>query len=159
MRSFVSRRVATNSSSMLVAPRAFISSCFASTKLYTKSHEWVIVDDAAKTATLGLANYAIKELNDITFIDLPSVGTKITQGEDVCSIESVKAVVTFKAPVSGELTQSNSTFEDVANLAKLKDGGAEVEGENWLFRVKDISYDSSALMTAEEFDKFCQESH
>ena len=157
--SFITRRFTTSASvatTATIAPRAFFSVAFASEKLFTKSHEWVIIDDASKTATIGLANYAIKELNDITYVDLPAVGTAITQDEEICSIESVKAVVGMKAPVSGELSEVNMNFEDAANLAKLKDGGAENEAENWFFKAKDVSYDKSSLMTAEEFNKFVE---
>ncbi len=156
MRSFIARRVvvAPSTSFMMTTPMAFCSTAFASTKLYTKSHEWIEIDEASKTAVLGLANYAIKELNDITFVDFPAVGTGITQEAPICSIESVKAVVEFKSPCTGEIAEINSAYEDSANLANLKDGGAET-AEGWFFKVKNVSVDKSGLMSAEEFEKFC----
>lgn len=160
MRSFaagnlVARRFVSVSAS---TPMAYFSTAFASTntRLFTKSHEWVEFDDAAKTAVLGLSNHAIKELNDITFVDFPAVGTAIEQDAPICSIESVKAVVDFKAPCTGTIAEFNTTYEDVANLAKLKDGGAET-AEGWFFKVKDVAVDKSKLMTEAEFEKFCSE--
>ena len=135
----------------------FTSHAFASTKLYTKSHEWVELDEAAKTAVVGLSNYSLKELNDITYIDFPATGTKVEQDGEICSIESVKAVVDFKAPVSGTITEVNSAFEDASNLAKLKNGGAE-EADGWFFKLSDVTANKEDLMTLEEFEKFVAES-
>jgi glycine cleavage system H lipoate-binding protein len=165
MRSFIVRRVVavpSTSFMMTTTPMAFCSAAFASTKLYTKSHEWIEIDEASKTAVLGLSNYAIKQLNDITFgipaeytfIEFPAVGTGITQDAPICSIECLKADIVLTSPCAGEIAEINSFYEDSANLANLMDGGAE-NAEGWLFKVKNVSVDKSGLMSAEEFEKFC----
>lgn len=161
--SFAARRMAplprfSASVFAVAAPRAYTAVACASTKLFTKSHEWVEWDEAAKTAVLGLSNHAVKELNDITYIDLPAVGTKVEQDADICSIESVKAVVPMKAAINGTISEINSSYEDAANLAKLKDGGAEGEA-GWILKLTGVSGDRSLLMTQEEFAKFIEAEH
>ncbi len=166
MRSFIARRVVVvpSTSFMMTTPMAFCSAAFASTKLYTKSHEWIEIDEASKTAVLGLSNYAIKELHDwfsgvpvdIIFIEFPAVGTAITQGRYLWTIESLNSKIHagFTSPCTGETAEVNSFYEDSANLANLKNGVAET-AEGWLFKVKNVSVDKSEMMSAEEFKKFC----
>jgi glycine cleavage system H protein len=130
---------------------------FASTRLYTKTHEWVDYDEGAKTAVVGLTEYAVKELKDITYIDLPAPGTKYEEGDDICSIESVKAVVALKSPCVGTLDTANAEFDDSAQLIRFKDGNAE-KAENWIAKLKDCSLTAegkAALMNKQQFDAFC----
>jgi glycine cleavage system H protein len=153
-------RRAAAASSAFVAPRAFSAMAFASTKLFSKSHEWVQWDEATKTAVVGLSDYAVNSLKDITYIDLPATGTEVTQDGAICQIESVKAVVFFNSPVNGTVSEVNGAYAEAENLAKLKNGGAEQEA-GWIVKLSGVSGDKSALMTADEFKKFCdsEEAH
>jgi glycine cleavage system H protein len=72
---------------------------------FTESHEWIRVD--GDTATIGLADYAQSELGDITYLELPEVGTTITAKDPLGVIESVKAASDIYAPASGEVTERN----------------------------------------------------
>ena len=72
---------------------------------YTKDHEWVRIDHA--NATVGITDFAQKQLGDVVFVELPEVGRKLKQGEVFGTIESVKAVSELFAPVSGEVVAVN----------------------------------------------------
>jgi len=77
---------------------------------FTKEHEWVKLE--GDIATIGISDYAQKELGDVVYIDLPNPGDSLSKG-DVCSnIESVKAVNDIYTPVSGEIVEVNSILED-----------------------------------------------
>jgi len=73
--------------------------------LYTKEHEWVRIKD--KTATVGITDYAQTSLGDITFVDLPKVGTAMEQFKQYATVESVKAASDVYAPVSGKVVKAN----------------------------------------------------
>lgn len=76
---------------------------------YTEEHEWVKLDgDLVK---IGITDYAQKELGDVVFVDLPSVGDKITAKDPIATIESVKAVSEIYAPISGEVMEINDSLE------------------------------------------------
>src|SRR6202162_3159921 len=85
---------------------------------YTKEHEWVHVQ--GDTATVGITSYAQHELGDVVFVELPKVGAKVEAGKSFGTVESVKAVSDIYAPVSGEVTEINSSLADAAGLIKLK---------------------------------------
>ncbi len=77
---------------------------------FTKEHEWVKLE--GDIATIGISDYAQKELGDVVYIDLPNPGDSLSKG-DVCSnIESVKAVNDIYTPVGGEIVEVNSILED-----------------------------------------------
>lgn len=75
---------------------------------YTKDHEWVRI--AGAEARVGITDYAQKQLGDVVYLELPEVGRTIKKGEVFGTIESVKAVSELYAPVSGEVTEINSTL-------------------------------------------------
>ncbi len=73
--------------------------------LYTKEHEWVSVK--GKIATIGITDYAQHSLGDITFVDLPKVGSMTEQTKQCATVESVKAASDVYAPVSGKVIKIN----------------------------------------------------
>src|ERR1039457_3509189 len=75
---------------------------------YTKEHEWLKVE--GNTGTVGITDHAQEALGDIVFVELPKVGTEITAGKTLGTVESVKAVSDIFAPVSGTVTEVNETF-------------------------------------------------
>lgn len=81
---------------------------------YTREHEWVRVQ--GDRVTVGITDYAQKELGDIVFIDLPSIGEKISAKSVMGTIESVKAVSEFFAPISGEIMETNDDLEHSPEL-------------------------------------------
>jgi glycine cleavage system H protein len=73
---------------------------------YTKDHEWVKIDGA--TAKVGITDYAQKQLGDVVYLELPTVGRTFKKGEVFGTIESVKAVSELYSPVDGEVTEVHS---------------------------------------------------
>jgi glycine cleavage system H protein len=96
---------------------------------YTEEHEWVGIED--DVATIGVTDYAQSELGDIVFIELPSVGDKITKGESFGTIEAVKAVSDLFAPVSGEVLEVNEDLNDTPE--KINESPYD---EGWMIRVR-----------------------
>ena len=73
---------------------------------YRDSHEWIASSD--NPAAVGITDHAQHELTDVVFVDLPQVGRKVSAGEQVAVIESVKAASDIYSPVSGEITAVNT---------------------------------------------------
>lgn len=73
---------------------------------FTKDHEYVRLD--GDVATVGISDYAQAQLGDIVFVDLPSIGKKVTKGSELAVVESVKAASEVYAPVSGEVIEVNA---------------------------------------------------
>ena len=78
--------------------------------LYTKEHEWLRVSD--DVATVGISDHAQEQLGEIVFVDLPEIGKKVGQNDDMAVIESVKAASDVFAPISGEVVEVNETLAD-----------------------------------------------
>ncbi|QDT65439.1 glycine cleavage system protein GcvH [Calycomorphotria hydatis] len=96
---------------------------------YLESHEWVNL--SGETATIGITDFAVEQLTDLVYIDLPAVGSTITKGQTFGEVESVKAVSELYAPISGEVVEVNSSLED--DLAVLSD---DAFGAGWMIKVK-----------------------
>lgn len=117
---------------------------------YTKEHEWVLAE--AGTGTVGITHHAQSELGDIVYVDLPSVGTTVTQGETFGSVESVKAVSDLYSPITGEVTAINEL------LAKAPETlNSDPHGEAWLVKVKLSNPDEiQNLLTAEDYQSYLE---
>jgi len=98
---------------------------------YTAEHEWVLVDQAANTATVGITAYAADKLGDVVFVDLPDEGAAIAGGKVVGEIESTKSVGELFAPVDGTVTEVNQAVIDAPELVN-----SDPFGEGWLIRVR-----------------------
>lgn len=90
---------------------------------FTQEHEWIRVEDGI--GTVGITDYAQKQLGDVVFVELPSVGTAVSKGEAAAVVESVKAASEVYAPVSGEVTAVNDGLVEEPELvnAEPMDGG------------------------------------
>ena len=95
---------------------------------YTKDHEWIRVDGGQ--GKVGITDYAQKQLGDVVFVDLPEVGTAVTQGQAFGTIESVKAVSELFAPVSGEIVEVNGALKDQPEQVNTDPHGA------WMVAIK-----------------------
>ena len=82
---------------------------FPSNLLYTKDHEWVLVE--GNTATVGITDFAQGELGDIVFCDINAVGKSFAAGEIFGSVEAVKTVSDLFLPIAGTITEVNATLE------------------------------------------------
>ena len=115
---------------------------------YTKEHEWVLVE--GDTGTVGITDHAQEELGDIVYVDLPKVGAAIEQGKSLGSVESVKAVSDIYCPVSGEVTEINSTLAD-----KPESLNSDPHGAAWLVKLKlSDPAQAQSLMTAAEYQAY-----
>lgn len=121
---------------------------------FAKTHEWVHVD--GDTATVGISDFAVKELTDIVHLEFPQVGQKVAQGETFGEIESVKAVSDLYAPIAGEVVEANTGLEDDPTL--LAD---DAYGAGWIVKLKvDGGTDNPDLMDFDAYQAFCSsESH
>lgn len=98
---------------------------------YLESHEWGRLEKDG-TIVIGITDFAVEQLNDLTFVDLPEKGDKVTKGAPFGEIESVKAVSDLISPVSGKVTAVNDTVSDDDFSALKKDAF----GKGWLIKVK-----------------------
>lgn len=96
---------------------------------YADSHEWARVD--GDFATVGITDHAQEQLGDVVYVDLPDVGDSFDKGEEAGEIESVKAVSSIYAPLSGEVVEVNESLEDDPEQVN----GAPYGG-GWLYRLK-----------------------
>lgn len=124
---------------------------------FTKTHEWVHVEDSAggkKVATVGISAFALEALTDLVYIDLPQPGRRVAAGEPFGEIESVKAVSDLYSPVSGEVVEVNTPI--AGNLELL---GKDPYGAAWLVKIR-LSDESglAELMDYAAYQKQCQES-
>ncbi len=96
---------------------------------FTKEHEWAKVD--GNVVTMGVSDFAQSELGDVVFVELPAVGDEVTQFESMGTVEAVKAVTDFYAPVSGEVIEVNETLEDTPEIVNQEpyEGG-------WFVKIK-----------------------
>lgn len=115
---------------------------------FQKSHEWCKID--GDTATIGITDYAVAHLSDLVFLDLPPKGTTVTIGESFGEIESVKAVSSLYAPVSGEVIDTNNELGD--NLEWLAE---EPFGKSWMIKVK-VTATAPDLMDRAAYDAHCK---
>ena len=102
---------------------------FPNDRRYTKEHEWVKVEGQA--ATVGITDFAQKELGDIVFVELPEIGRAFALGEVLGTIESVKAVSELYAPVSGTIAEINTLLSDKPETINL-----DAHEAGWICRLK-----------------------
>ncbi|TWT94533.1 glycine cleavage system protein GcvH [Stieleria varia] len=126
-----------------------------STLLYAETHEWAdVVDDGdSKIATVGISAFAIQQLNDLVYMDLPDVGKKVTAGEEFGEVESVKAVSPLYSPVTGEVIEVHSDLPD-----QLEQLNADPYDFGWIVKIR-IEDEASlgALMDHAAYEKQCAE--
>ncbi len=116
---------------------------------YSRSHEWVefLEDDKVR---IGLTEYAVGELGDLVFIDLPEVDDEIEVEDVFADVESVKAVSDVFSPVTGIVTEVNEDLLDQPELVN------ESPLEAWFIVVDEVT-DVEDLLTKEEYDDFIAE--
>jgi len=108
---------------------------------YLASHEWARVEEDG-TVTIGITDHAQEELGDVVFVETPEVGSRVSVGEEVGVVESVKAASDLYSPLTGEVVAVNATLEDepeTVNESPYDDG--------WFYKVKpdDLSELDNAL--------------
>ncbi len=115
---------------------------------YTKSHEWVRLEDG--TATVGITEHAQDELGDVVFVELPEAGTTFEAGDSFGAVESVKAVSDLYAPVGGEVVEVNEALGDAPE--KINE---DPYGEGWILKLRTSG--EVDLLSADEYQKVLNE--
>lgn len=113
-------------------------------KYYTKTDEWILVKDGK--ATIGLTKYAVSELGDIVFVELPEVGEEFSQNESFGAVESVKAASDIYMPIGGKVTKVNEALEDNPELLNAD------PKMNYLIEIENFDEEElKTLLTKEEY--------
>ncbi|EXJ23091.1 Glycine cleavage system H protein [Alkalibacterium sp. AK22] len=119
-------------------------------KLYfTEEHEWVeIVNDTL--VRIGISDYAVEQLGDIVFVELPEADTDLGAGDEFATVESVKSTSEIYAPVGGAVARVNDALEDEPE--KLNESPFE---DGWLIELNvSADIDVSGLMDAGAYDDY-----
>ncbi len=113
---------------------------------YAKTHEWALKKD--KLIIVGISEFAVHELSDLVFIDLPEVGTEVQCGDAFGEIESVKAVSELLAPVSGEVVEINGELEN--SLDTVVESPWE---DGWMIKIRPSDpTEHDVLLTCKDYD-------
>lgn len=115
---------------------------------FTKTHEWLRVE--GNIGYIGITNHAQKEITDVVFVELPSVGKEFSKGQEAAVVESVKAAFSLYAPVSGKVVKVNDAIEkdpSLVNKSPYENG--------WLYalEIKDKS-EIDVLLTYSDYLEF-----
>jgi len=113
--------------------------------LYTKDHEWLNIK--GEEVEIGISGYAADELGDITFIEFPYPDGEVAEGDELVSIESVKAASSVDSPVDGTVMYVNSKLEDAPE--KL----ADAPFDTVLIKLKFSHIDTSTFLSYDEYKK------
>ncbi len=97
--------------------------------LYTESHEWVRSE--ASHVTVGLTDYAQKQLKDIVYVDLPEIGSEFKKGESIGVVESVKTAADVFSPTTGTVVEANLTLKDHPEFINT-----DPYGKGWLVKME-----------------------
>ena len=111
---------------------------------YTKTHEWVRLQDGL--AYVGISAVACEQLGELVYIDLPKTGSVVKQGDEVCTVESVKAASPLFAPVSGTITGVSAELEDAPEQIQSDPYGKHI----FVIRLSDES-ELDALLDADAY--------
>ncbi|MGH7150331.1 MAG: glycine cleavage system protein GcvH [Planctomycetota bacterium] len=115
---------------------------------YSETHEWAKPEPGS--TLVGITDFAVEQLGDLTFLKLPPVGRKLRRGESFGEIESVKAVSELYAPVAGTVLEVNASAPDALELVRQDPFGA-----GWFLRIRPEPGDGGygGLLTADAYEK------
>ena len=112
---------------------------------YTKDHEWIKIE--GNIATIGITEFAQRELGDIVYIDIPSVGKEVAKEEVFGTVEAVKTVSDLFMPVDGTVSELNPALDSQPELVN-----SDPYGEGWMVKVtlKDVA-EAEDLLSADDY--------
>ena len=114
---------------------------------YLPSHEWASLD--GDVVTVGITDFAVSQLGELVYLDLPDAGRSLNRGEAFGEVESVKAVSDLSSPVGGEVVEVNSALPD--GLGPLQD---DPFAGGWLIKVKVAGADAlEGLLDAGSYEQ------
>ncbi len=115
---------------------------------FTREHEWIRIEGGV--GTVGISAYAVEQLGDITFVELPKPGKEVARSEVLCVVESVKAASDVYAPLSGWVKDVNSALESAPEILNQSP-----EEEGWMVRLEISGPDEARdLLTRPEYDEY-----
>jgi len=117
--------------------------------MYARSHEWIKIE--GDSVSVGISHYAQDQLGEVVYVELPEVGTAFAVGDELGTLESVKAVSEFLAPVAGEVLEVNTRLEDEPNLVN-----DDSYGNGWLVKLSG-SAESEELLNAAGYKEFLEQ--
>ena len=113
---------------------------------YTKSHEWVRVDEGG-VATVGITDHAQELLGDLVFVELPEVGAELGAGAECAVVESVKAASDVYSPLTGQVIEVNEALADAPETINQ-----DAYEEGWIYRMKVVdTAELDGLMDADSY--------
>ena len=116
---------------------------------YSREHEWMKLE--GNKCRIGLTDYAQKSLHEVVFVDLPKIGTNVSQAQSIGTVESVKAVADVFSPVSGEIVEANQNLPDKPELVNQGP-----YGDGWVAVIKPSNLDAEIknLLDAKGYYEF-----
>jgi glycine cleavage system H protein len=115
---------------------------------YTRDHEWLELK--GDMATVGITDFAQKQLGDVVYVELPEVGTHLQAHQTIGTIESVKAVSEVFSPVSGDVVEVNADLNNSPEIVNQ-----DPHGSGWIIRLKVANRaELETLMNASDYEKF-----
>lgn len=118
--------------------------------LCSKSHEFLL-DNEDGTHTIGLTGYAVEQLGDIVFLELPEVGTEFSKGETFSTVESVKAASEIYMPVSGKIVAVNQKAADAPEILN-----EDCYEKGWLVKIE-VTGDASEQSDLMDYEDYMEE--
>ena len=119
--------------------------------LYTRDHEWIKVE--GNVITIGVTDYGQKKLREVVYVELPTVGQKVEEGEAIATLESVKASAEVYTPASGKVIEVNSRLVDSPELVN-----DDPYGEGWIAKIElEEGREFEDLMEPDEYRKYLED--
>jgi glycine cleavage system H protein len=119
---------------------------------FTKTHEYVTIDDKTLTGTVGISDYAQSKLGDVVFVELPEAGKGFKQGDVFGSVESVKAASDVYMPIDAKVLEKNDKVEATPGLVNQS-----ALSEGWFVKIKASDLKQlSGLLDAKAYEKHCE---
>ncbi len=116
---------------------------------YARTHEWARAE--GESVVMGISHYAQDQLGEVVYVELPEVGNGFDAGDELGTLESVKAVAEFLAPVAGEVIEVNERLEDEPNLVN-----DDPYGDGWLVKLSG-SIDDDDLLDATAYQELLEQ--
>ena len=119
--------------------------------LYTRDHEWIKVE--RNVITIGVTDYGQKKLREVVYVELPTVGQRVEEGEAIATLESVKASAEVYTPASGRVIEVNSKLVDSPELVN-----DDPYGDGWIARIElEEERGFEDLMEPDEYRKYLED--
>ncbi len=113
---------------------------------YTKDHEWILIDGT--TATIGITDFAQRELGDIVYVDIDTIGKNLAEESIFGTVEAVKTVSDLYLPLNGTITEKNAELDKQPELVNEDPYGA-----GWMIKMSiEPSTDTSRLLDAKAYE-------